>query len=171
MKELIGQIIGIIAMIIGAVSLLQKNTKNTRVIQIVSATLFATNYFLLGGYAGAALNILSMTRNIIIGYKDKKWANPRFWYVFYMVAFAVAVYLSGDGWLGIFPYAGCMFTGTGFHIENQAVARRFIFMSSPCWLIYNFATGTIGGITAEFINIIAIGSSIIRYDIIKKGSN
>ena len=167
MKEIIGQIIGIIAMIIGAISLLQKSTKNTRIIQIVSATLFATNYFLLGAYAGASLNILSMTRNIIIGYKDKKWANPRFWYVFYMVAFAVAVYYSGDGWLGILPFAGCMFTGTGFHIENQATARRVIFMSSPCWLIYNILKNTIGGITAEIINIIAIGSSIIRYDLKK----
>lgn len=167
MKETIGQIIGIIAMIIGAISLLQKNTKNIRIIQIISATLFATNYFLLGAYAGAALNLLSMTRNIIIGYKDKKWGNPRFWYIFYLVAFSVAVYFSGDGWLGLLPLAGCMCLGTGLYIDNASKARRIIFFSSPCWLIYNIAKFTIGGITAEIINIIAIGSSIIRYDIKK----
>lgn len=169
-KEIIAQAIGIIAMAIGAVSLLQKNTKGIRIIQIISATLFATNYFLLGAFSGAALNILSMTRNIIIGYKDKKWANPKFWYIFFVVAFAVAVFFSGDGWLGLLPFAGCIFMGTGLYIDKASIARRFIFCSSPCWLIYNFAAGTIGGVIAEIINLVAIGSSIIRYDI-KKGSN
>ena len=36
MKEIIGQIIGIIAMIIGAISLLQKSTKNTRIIMVIT---------------------------------------------------------------------------------------------------------------------------------------
>lgn len=170
MKELIGQIIGIIAMIIGAISLLQKNTKGIRTIQIISATLFAVNFFMLGKPAGAALNILSMTRNIIIGYKDKKWATPKFWYPFYIVAFAVATYLSGDGWIGILPFAGCIFMGTGLYIDNASLARRFILLSSPCWLIYNFFPITIGGVIAEIINLVAIGSSIIRYDL-KKSAN
>jgi len=170
MNDIIIQAIGIIAMGVGALSLLQKNTKSIRFVQIISATLFSIHFGLLGAFSGAILNLLSMTRNIIIGYKDKKWANPKFWYIFYAVAFAVAVYLSGDGWLGLLPFAGCIFMGTGLYIDNASLARKFIFPSCPLWLIYNILKCSIGGVVAEIINIISIGSSIIRYDL-KKSAN
>ena len=58
--EIIAQAIGIIAMIVGALALAQKNTKTILLIQIFSTALFSIHYLLLGAFAGALLNVLSM---------------------------------------------------------------------------------------------------------------
>ena len=163
--EIIAQIIGIIAMIVGALSLAQKNTKTILIIQIFSTALFGIHYFMLGAYAGASLNVLSMLRNIIIKQKTKKWANPKIWFPIIVLSFALAVYLSGDGLLGLLPFAGCVFLSMGLYIDDGSKARRFIICSSPCWLIYNAINMSIGGVVAEIINMCSLISAFIRFDI------
>lgn len=162
------QSVGIIAMAVGALALAQKNTKTVLFIQIFSTALFGIHYFLLGAYAGAALNVLSMLRNIIIKQKHKKWASPKIWFPVTVALFAAAVFLSGDGLLGILPFAGCVFMTVGLHIENGGRARRYLILSSPCWLIYNAINISIGGVVAEIINICSILSAVIRFDIKRK---
>ena len=162
------QILGILAMGVGALSLMQKKTTSILLVQIISATLFATHFFLLGAFAGASLNILSLLRNIIIYFKKRKWATPKVWFPLFALFFAVAVYLSGDGLLGILPFAGCIFMSIGLHIDNSTIARRYIICSSPCWLIYNAINLSIGGVIAEIINLVSLISSIVRYDIKKQ---
>ena len=169
--EILIQVIGIIAMIVGAISLAQKNTKTVIVIQIISTGLFGIHYFLLGAYAGAALNILSLLRNLVIRQKHKKWANPKIWYPVTVLAFAVAVFLSGDGLIGILPLAGCIFMSTGLYIDDGKIARRVIVCSSPCWLIYNIANKTIGGVAAEVINMCSLIYAFLRYDIKKQNED
>lgn len=166
--DYIAQVIGIIAMAVGAIALAQKNTKTIVVIQACSAALFGIHYFLLGAYAGAVLNFLSMARNIIIKQKKHGWANPKIWFPIFVLSFAVAVYFSGDGLLGILPMAGCIFLSIGLYIDDGAKARRFIICSSPCWLAYNAINGSIGGVIAEIINMCSLISAFIRFDI-KRG--
>ena len=162
------QIVGIIAMGVGALSLMQKKTTSILLVQIVSTILFATHFFMLGAFAGASLNILSMLRNIVIYFKKEKWATPKIWFPVFTLFFAIAVYFSGDGLLGLLPFAGCVFMSIGLYIDNSTVTRRYIIISSPCWLIYNTINLSIGGIIAEIINLASLISSIIRYDIKKK---
>jgi len=166
--DLFIQIIGIVAMGVSALSYLQKKTVSILLVQIASTILFATHFFMLGAFSGALLNVLSMLRNIIICFKKEKWATPKIWFPVFAILFAIAVYFSGDGLLGILPFAGCMFMSIGLHIDNSTVARRYIICSSPCWLIYNAINLSIGGVIAEIINLISLVSSIIRYDIKKK---
>jgi len=168
--EILAQTIGIIAMAVGAFSLAQKNTKTILFIQIFSTALFSINYFLLGAYAGAVLNVLSLARNLIIRQKKRAWANPKIWFPIFVVSFAIAVYLSGDGLMGLLPFAGCIFVSIGLYIDDGSKARRFIVWSSPCWLIYNIISFTIGGIIAEIINMCSLISAFIRFDM-KKSSN
>ena len=163
--EILAQIIGIIAMAVGAIALAQKNTKTILFIQIFSTALFGVHYFMLGAYAGAALNVLSMIRNIIIKQKKHKWANPKMWFPIFVLSFAIAVFLSGDGLLGILPFAGCVFLSIGLYIDEGNKARRFIICSSPCWLIYNALNMSIGGVIAEIINMCSLVSAFIRFDI------
>ena len=159
------QAIGIVAMAVGAIGLAQKNTRTIVLIQTFSTALFAIHYFLLGAPAGAMLNALSMVRNLIIKQKHKKWANPKIWVPITICAFAVAVFLSGDGLLGILPLAGCIFLTIGLNIDDGKIARRYLFLSSPLWLIYNVINESVGGVIAETINICSILSAVIRFDI------
>ncbi len=163
--EFVAQTIGVIAMVVGALSLAQKNTKTILLIQIFSTALFGIHYFMLGAYAGAALNVLSMIRNLIIKQKKHRWANPKLWFPIFVLSFATAVYLSGDGLLGLLPFAGCIFVSIGLYIDEGKKARRFIVCSSPCWLVYNAINMSVGGVIAEIINICSLVSAFIRFDI------
>ena len=162
------QAIGIIAMGLGMLSFQMKNTKKILLVQIFSTLIFGTHYFLIGGYAGAALNILSMIRNIIFYFKEKKWAKSKIWIYVFTAVFAVAAYLSGDGWLGILPFLGCTFMTIAVYFESGKTTRQIIWLSSPCWLIYNYITGSIGGVIAEVFNLTSIVISILRNDIKRK---
>lgn len=166
--DIFAQIIGIIAMGFGIISYQMKNTKKIILVQIFSTLIFGTHYFLIGAYAGAALNILSMIRNIIFYFKQYKWARSKIWIYIFTGIFAVAAYLSGDGWLGILPFLGCTFMTIAVYFESGKTTRQIIWMSSPCWLIYNGINGSIGGVVAEVFNLTSIVISVIRNDIKKQ---
>ena len=47
--------------------------------------------------------------------------------------------------------------------NGKYIRMAQLFISSPCWLIYNFVSGTIGGVICEVFVIASTVISIIRY--------
>ena len=79
MLETISQVIGFVGTIVSFI-IFQQN-KRSRIIglQILSTSLFAVHYILLGAFTGAALNLIAVTRSIVFYNNDKKWAKSPAW--------------------------------------------------------------------------------------------
>lgn len=161
--QIIGQIVGIIATLITALSY-QMNTKRSLLIVQTSATACTClSYMLLGATSGFALNVLCLVRNGCF-YFQKEGQKP-----IYISCAAISV---GMVVLGAFSWQGpislliiiALIINTFFlSLGNPQKLRYSILFTSTMVIIYNAYVFTIGGLMNESIAIISSIIGIIRF--------
>lgn len=168
MLETISQVIGFVGTIVSFI-IFQQN-KRSRIIglQILSTSLFAVHYILLGAFTGAALNLIAVTRSIVFYNNDKKWAKSPAWLWFYIIVSVVASIFTWENWYSILPAIALVLTTIANWMKSETKIRLISFPNSPCWLIYNAITGSVAGVVTECIVMTSLIIGIIRYDILKK---
>lgn len=162
MYNIIAQGIGIIgaALVIGSYQC--KKNKSLIFTQFLGSTCFVFNYLMLSAYTGCFMNISGSVRNLVFlgGQKVRK---------IWVLALICLLLISGtvitwSGFLSILPFLGMLSVTIAMYFDNGKYIRiSQLFISSPCWLIYNFASGTIGGVVCEIFVITSTIISIIRY--------
>ena len=174
-KEVIAQIIGIVAMAMNCISYVQKKQTNLLVFQMLGGMLFSINYFLLGALSGAFLNISSFIRAIIFIKKDKFNAKHPAWTVGFIAVYFISYALIFTVFdkeplpinfiLEILPVFAMIATLISYRYGEAKIVRRFGLISSPLWLTYNIANFSIGAIACEIFSLISIVIGIVKYDI------
>lgn len=167
-KEIIGQVLGIVATIITFASY-QMNTKKTLLIAATLATLATClSYFFLGASSGFVLNIVCLIRNIMFYFQDEK---SRFNRISAYVLALIMMVLGAFSWQGpvsllIIPALAvntvCMSYG------NPQLLRKSILFTSTSVLLYNVFVFSIGGIANEGVSIVSSVIGIIRFRKSKK---
>lgn len=165
--EIIAQIIGVLALIVSMSSFQMRTHKKIVTFQIVSCSLFAIHFLMLGAHTGALLNFIAAVRSAVFANKDKKWAKSNLWLVFFSIVCIIAVAFSWEGCLSLLPMAGMILTTISFGIENPKAVRFISFPSSPLWMIYNFVKHSYAGVLTETFVMCSIIIAIIRLDILK----
>ena len=177
---LIGQAVGIIALIFAIISFQQRTQKKIVFFQFISSTLFSVHFYLLGAYVGCLLNIIGIFRAAIFMNKDKKWAKNKFWLWFFISLSVLAGVITMDGDLNLLtwdidfraihtyfaflPMIGMILTSVAFWVENAKTVRRISFPSSPCWMIYNAYNRSFAGVATEMFVMCSIIIGMLRYD-------
>ncbi len=167
MAVIIAQVLSFFGAGLNALSFQQKTRKNIITVQICAAITFIIHYILLGAYTGAALNGISLFRSIVFVNNDKKWAKNPMWLIFFVVLNIVSSILTWSDWSSILPAIAMSLTTVSYWLKNEKYIRIVTFPSSPCWLVYNIITGSIGGIVTEILVMSSILIAIVRYDILK----
>lgn len=167
MKEIIGQIIGFIAMGIIVISYQQKSHKNILTFQMVSGLLFTVHYILLGAYTGAIMNLLGAFRSLVYANRGKKWASSIIWPTVFSIGFVVSGIMTWDNVFSVFPLIAMLMSSIVLWIEQPKINRIFSLPTSTCWLIYNIKTLSYPGIITEIFVLTSIIIGIIRLDIKK----
>ncbi len=166
--EIIAQIIGIIGMLMGVLSFQQKGKARILTFQLVGSALFVVNFFMLGAFSGAILNIVAIIRALIFIYEDKVHADHPAWTIG-LTAVYVLSYISVFTVFGkdptaknlileVLPVLAMTVTTIAFRYKEDKILRRVTFVSSPLWLIYNTIFFSLGGIIGETLN---IGSALV----------
>ena len=161
--ELIGQILGIFAMVFSILSLQMSTHKKIMIMQIITASFFAFHYLFIDEITGGVLNAVAIVRNIIFYNKDKKifsgnWITAVFAVI--MVGFGIYTW---NGWYSVFTVVGMFFNTLSFSFTNPQSTRKTILIASPLVLIYNIFAFSIGGIINEFFSTISCLIAFIRY--------
>ena len=171
MVEIIAQVLGYIAVALGLLSFQFAKGKSFFLFQTLLMLLFSMQFFLLGGYSGAAMNFIGMLNTVVYYFKseNKKFAQGPVWlvvfFVLYAAAGAVSIILS-DNWLEILPPIAAIFNMFTRYTGNLRTIRLAqIFVSSPFWFIYDFLVGSYGGCINEVLGFISALSAFIRYAI------
>lgn len=165
---LIAQAIGVVAAMFGIFSFQQKSRGGILAFQIINNVFWTVHMFLLGAWAGGALNAIGIFRGIVFYFRaDKKWAQSKLWYAVFAAMFAgasVFAWVQGDGALCLLPLAGMLFTTVSLAERDPFRVRLISFLSSPCWLTYNVFKGSIPGVLTETFLMISIIVGILRHD-------
>ena len=163
MKEIIGQVLGVIATLITFLSY-QTNTKRSLIITQTAATTFnCISYLLLGATSGFVLNIVCIVRNVIYYFqKTRSRANL-------VCAFALAAIigalgaLSWQGPISLLIIIALAVNTVFLSFGNPQLLRSSILFTSTAILIYNVYVFTVGGIANEAVAIISSVVGIIRF--------
>ena len=167
----VGQTVGGAALIIAVLSYQMKTRKSIVFMQILSCALFGAHFFLLGAYTGALLNVIAAIRAGVFYFKDKKWCKNAVFVPLFCVICVAAVAFSWEGALSLLPVAGMLFTTFSVASSTPKNVRLFALPSSPLWIVYNAASGSVAGVVTELIVMTSIISAIVRLDLRKGQKN
>ena len=162
--KLIGEIIGVVALIESFFIYLSNDRKKILRLKGVSDALWAVNYFMIGAFTGGVLNMLMVFREFVFYHRlEKKWAQSRLWmYFFCMICFASPVieFIKTGTFaiLPLLPACGSVAAVFGFYDKNPTRIRILNFVTAIPWLIYNVYTQNI---TSTISGIVAICSIIL----------
>ena len=175
--NLIGEIIGVIAIIEGFFIFLSNRRKNILKLKGVSDVLWAANGFLTSSYTGGVLNLVMITREFVFYNRlEKKWAQHILWkYVFMLLCFfSPVVEIIKTGRFDIvpfFPACGSVLAVYGFYCENPKYIRILNFFAGLPWLIYYIFTNNISGTVSGVVGILSIFMGAFLAKIKQKGTH
>jgi len=161
--EIIGQLMGVVAVILGFVSYQMHTQKKILIAQTATALAFCIHYLLIGAYSGLALNSLAIVRNLAYYHRDKKLFSGRKCPIFFAILMAAMGALSWQGWYSLFIIAGLVINTLCLSFTNPQNIRKSILVTSPMVLIYNCFVFSIGGIVYESVAIVSSVIGIMAY--------
>ena len=157
---LIGQIVGIVAIIFGFVSYQVKTKRMLLFMQGVVAFLFCTHYALLGAYTGLSMNVVALIRNIVYNKVNQGSRAGRLMPIIFIVILCGISIITWEAWYSLFAICGIVVNTYCMSFKNPQNVRKSIFISSPLVLCYNVFSWSVGGIIYEMV---AIASSLIGF--------
>ena len=139
--KLAGEIIGVVAIIEGFFIYYSAKRERMLIFKFISDALWLCNLLLLGGITGAILNVISMLRETVFYFRDKRrFANSIFWPILFMLAAAVSPVLSlvsgKESWYAVLPALGSMVAVLAFYQRRPGLVRLFGSFSQSMWLLY-----------------------------------
>jgi hypothetical protein len=165
--ELIGQIVGIIAMFMNIIAVQFKKPRQLFICRLIGGCLWSLNFLLLGSPTGAIMNLIDVVRSIFLLRKETS-TKTFLWITLAM--FTVAGLLTMDYSLSLLMVIDILIIisqlvdTAGMWTNNIKVIRRCqLFAISPVWLIHNIAVFSIGGILTESFTIVSTLIAMYRY--------
>lgn len=173
MFDFIAQALGIVGMTMNILSYQGKRQRTVILMQLVGASFFAANMFMLGAWSGFLLNVLGILRAVVYANKEK-FRSMKLWnvlfFISYGLSYAAVFTLFGKPvtfWnllLEMLPTSAMAVSTVAFSRENASDIRKFAWYVSPAWLVYDAINMSIGGTVCEAISIISILTATLRLD-------
>jgi len=165
MVEIIGQIIGFVAMAIIVFSYQQKSHKNILTFQMVSGLLFTVHFLLIGAYTGCVSNLIGALRSLIYANRGKnKFTDFKLWPVIFSVIFTISGILTWADIYSVFPIVAMVMSSVVLWIDSPKINRAFSIPTSACWLVYNIPNSSISGVATEIFVLSSIVIGMLRLD-------
>ena len=159
------QILGYIAVAILFVSFQVNNRKNILGLLVLGMVFLASHQFLLGAFAGAIANGLTIIRNLTFRHKkDNQILNHYIWpYVFSIVLVATSIYF----WQGLYSLLPALaVTASTFALwADDTKTIRILSLIGPfLWLPYAFIIESIPTVLIQVVIISSILIAMLRFD-------
>ena len=163
MNEIIGQILGIVATVITVLSYQANDKGRLLAIQTTATVSTCLGYFFLGAWAGFALNIVCVMRNVSFYFLRENVRLNRIATVVFSVGMVAAGLLSWQGWISLIMLVAFVLNTVFMGFGSPQTLRSSICLTSTMILTYNVIVFTIGGILNEGLSIVSSVVGIVRY--------
>ena len=178
MKEIVAQVIGVIACISIVYSYQCKKNKYLFLFQGIGAVGFAVNFIMLGALSSGFMNIAAIIRMFVLYNGDKykkRWVYYSIQALFILLtALSLCMSLSGGGVTtaqlvkilvtsAMVLSAMLVSTYAMWKDDGDFIRKAQFFFVSPIWLANNIIVFSLGGIICESLNMVSIIVSYIRF--------
>ena len=161
--EFIGQIFGLIAVVISFVAYQMPTQKKILFMNMLVTVAIRVNYAFLGATTGVILNVVCFIRNIIFMNRDKKIFSYKFYPYLLMVIIGGLSFLTSEGAHSILITIGLIINTFALSLTNPQATRYCMAISCSFIFAYNIFVFSIGGMINEAVAIISSILGIIRY--------
>ena len=160
---IIGQALGIVAVILGLLCFQMKNAKGILVFQITIASVFALHYLCLGAYTAVAVNVLAAFQNVCYYFRNKKGSRSLLLPIIFTSLVVVVSLLTWDSWQCIFLMTGVAVGAVSLALSSAQNIRFAMFIKCPLCLIYNALVFSVGGVLYESASLLSSVIGTVKY--------
>ena len=168
--NVLATILGLGAVALFVFSYQLKNRKGIILCNSASRVLYVSQYFLLGAFEGALLDIVAFFISLLCCGRDNKFIKKYF--VLTVILSNVAIIGIGlityKDIFSLLPIFGVVFETLGLWLKKERHIRFVSLAGAPFWLVYNLLYKAYGSAIGNVITIVSILVAIARYDIPKK---
>ena len=158
----VGQILGIIAVILGFICFQMKSPRVILIFQIIVASVFVVHYICIGSMTAMALNIVAAVQCVCYYFRDKKGSRGLFLPIFFSVVMVIASILTWGEWYSVFIMTGLVVNAVSLAFSSAHKIRVAMLIKAPLCLIYNVLAGSIGGVIYESALLVSSVMGIIK---------
>lgn len=170
-KNILGNAVGLIAVLLGLGVYAYKSRKKILVTKLVVDILWATYYFLIGTSTGGVLNVINAVRDGVFYHKDsKKWASNSLWVIAFVSLNIISGIASWQGYISLFPIVGSSIAIIGLWYSDSHKLRVTSFVAISLWLVYGITGGAVIASVYNSFALISILVGLLR-DIKEKRNN
>lgn len=147
---LLGNLFSIMAMVSDGVSSSRKSAKGVLTVQLFSQVFYGASSIVLGGYSGAAQNVVSILRNLAaIGNLSYKFIE---WFLI-ILGVGLGILFNNLGWIGWLPtIANLEYSLAVFRFKDNERALKYAFLINVAmFAVFN----------AVILNIVAVIANVI----------
>ena len=163
--EAVAQIFGLVGIAVFLLCFQFKEMKTARKIKMAVDVIWATHYFLLGGYSAFAINVICFFREIVFINSDKKFFSGKIWlYMFIAFNLASAV-LTWKSIFSILPAITACIATYSFWQKNIKKARVLALTNNCLMFTYDLTMENISymGLVSETLAFFAVIIAMIRH--------
>jgi hypothetical protein len=162
--ELIGQIIGFVAIGVAFLSFQVKNKNGILAIQALANFIWAIHFYMIGAMAGCVLNLVATGRNLVFAMRDKyKWLGGIWLPTLIAAIVATLSITTRESWFDVILLPSTILSTYTYCLGNERVIRNSSVFVSLTWLIFNIVSFSISGVIAEVFNLTSLTIAIIRF--------
>lgn len=161
--EFIGQIFGLIAVIISFVAYQMPTQKKILFMNLLVTIAILLNYAFIGAVTGMMLNVVCVIRNLIFMNREKKIFSYKFYPYLLMVIIGGLSFFTSEGAYSILITIGLIINTFALSLTNPQATRYCMAISCSFIFSYNIFVFSIGGMINEAVAIISSVLGIIRF--------
>ncbi len=163
--QIIIRLFGIIGLVLCIIPFQFKKHKHIVLCKMVSEVSFAIQYFLLGAYTGAWIDLVSGLRNYLF-YKfvEKKWSTLPIIIIFALVVIVLG-FTTWEGIISLLPIIAKLLTTVSYGMKNERLLRLITLPSCLFWIAYNMIIGTWEAALADGLALVSILIAIFKFDV------
>lgn len=161
--EIIGQILGVVAMAFSILTFQFKDYKKLMLMQITAAAFFCAHYFLIGGINGSISNAVSIVRNVaflLLAGKNNVKIIVACVFAAIMVGFNIVFW---EGVATVLICLGMTANTASVSFNNTQRVRIAIMIACPLMLSYNIINLSVGGIINEVLVFVSSIIGLVRH--------
>lgn len=160
---LIGQALGIVAVILGFINYQVRSQKALLLVNMITCLVFCAHYLLIGAISGFALNAVGVVRNIVYANRDKKiFASPVWPFVFGTIMLIAGI-ITWQDWRSVLAVAALVINSLALSLKNPQHIRYSLLLTCPMVLIYDLLVSSYGGMVYEGMSTVSAIIGIFRF--------
>ena len=160
---LIGQGLGVVAVILGFITYQMKSPKVLLIINMITCGVFCLHYLLIGAISGFVMNGMCMIRNVVYTNRDKKIFASPVWPFVFAVIMLIAGLVTWQDWNSLLMVSALVINTLALSLKNAQHIRFSLLLTCPLVMIYDVLLNSYGGIAFEAMSIVSAIIGIIRF--------